>query len=123
MLISISSVRCIRLARFENDRTISFIPHDGTFDLMNYRLSTQVCSYIQENAVVVKSFKFCYEGYSSKVGFISYVFITLQVKPLIWVEAQVEKHSRSRVEYLVRAHSQYKDRRFQIISLAYVCLF
>jgi Adaptor complexes medium subunit family len=30
------------LARFENDRTISFIPPDGSFDLMTYRLSTQV---------------------------------------------------------------------------------
>ena len=29
-------------ARFENDRTISFIPPDGEFDLLNYRLSTQV---------------------------------------------------------------------------------
>lgn len=38
------SVRCVRLARFENDRTISFIPPDGSFDLMTYRLSTQVCS-------------------------------------------------------------------------------
>ncbi len=35
--------RCVRLARFENDRTISFIPPDGAFDLMTYRLSTQVC--------------------------------------------------------------------------------
>ena len=34
--------RCVRLARFENDRTISFIPPDGAFDLMTYRLSTQV---------------------------------------------------------------------------------
>ena len=31
--------QCVRLARFENDRTISFIPPDGHFDLMNYRLS------------------------------------------------------------------------------------
>ncbi|KAK4399697.1 AP-1 complex subunit mu-2 [Sesamum angolense] len=53
--------QCVRLARFENDRTISFIPPDGSFDLMTYRLSTQV-------------------------------------KPLIWVEAQVERHSRSRIE-------------------------
>lgn len=30
------------MARFENDRTISFIPPDGSFDLMTYRLSTQV---------------------------------------------------------------------------------
>ena len=29
---------CVRLARFENDRTISFIPPDGEFDLVNYRM-------------------------------------------------------------------------------------
>ena len=26
--------QCVRLARFEKDRTISFIPPDGAFDLM-----------------------------------------------------------------------------------------
>lgn len=26
--------QCVRLARFENDRTIAFIPPDGNFDLM-----------------------------------------------------------------------------------------
>eukprot|EP00850_Spirogloea_muscicola_P003043 SM000012S25305 [mRNA] locus=s12:266913:269760:+ [translate_table: standard] len=65
--------QCVRLARFENDRTISFIPPDGAFDLMTYRLSTQV-------------------------------------KPLVWVEAQVERHSRTRVEYMVKARSQFKER-------------
>ncbi|KAK3223442.1 hypothetical protein Dsin_010467 [Dipteronia sinensis] len=65
--------QCVRLARFENDRTISFIPPDGAFDLMTYRLSTQV-------------------------------------KPLIWVEAQIERHSRSRVEIMVKARSQFKER-------------
>ncbi|CAF2075759.1 hypothetical protein Bca4012_089656 [Brassica carinata] len=65
--------QCVRLARFENDRTISFIPPDGAFDLMTYRLSTQV-------------------------------------KPLIWVEAQIERHSKSRVEMLVKARSQFKER-------------
>ncbi|KAM3374617.1 AP-1 complex subunit mu-2 isoform X2 [Capsicum galapagoense] len=65
--------QCVRLARFENDRTISFIPPDGPFDLMTYRLTTQV-------------------------------------KPLIWVEAQVERHSRSRVEMSVKARSQFKER-------------
>lgn len=29
--------QCVRLSRFENDRTISFIPPDGEFDLMTYR--------------------------------------------------------------------------------------
>jgi AP-1 complex subunit mu len=65
--------QCVRLTRFENDRTISFVPPDGAFDLMTYRLTTQV-------------------------------------KPLIWVEAQVEKHSRSRIEITVKARSQYKER-------------
>lgn len=32
------------------------------------------------------------------------------VKPLIWVECRVEKHSRSRIEYVVKARSQYKER-------------
>ncbi|MDP2438313.1 MAG: AP-1 complex subunit mu [archaeon] len=34
--------QCVRLSRFENDRTISFIPPDGSFELMRYRLNTQV---------------------------------------------------------------------------------
>lgn len=63
--------QCVRLSRFESERTISFIPPDGEFELMSYRLNTQV-------------------------------------KPLIWVEAVVEKHSHSRVEYMVKAKSQFK---------------
>eukprot|EP00894_Picocystis_sp_ML_P002167 jgi/Pico_ML_1/52684/g3357.t1 len=65
--------QCVRLARFENDRTISFIPPDGAFELMSYRLSTPV-------------------------------------KPLIWVECTVERHSRSRIEYTVKARSTFKER-------------
>merc|ERR1711959_459222 len=65
--------QCVRLARFENDRTISFIPPDGEFELMSYRLSTQV-------------------------------------RPLIWIEAVVEPHSHSRIEYMIKAKSQFKQR-------------
>jgi AP-1 complex subunit mu len=65
--------QCVRLARFENDRTISFIPPDGEFELMSYRLSTPV-------------------------------------KPLIWVEAAVESHRGSRVEYMVKVIAQFKRR-------------
>lgn len=65
--------QCVRLASFERDRTISFIPPDGAFDLMTYRLSQNV-------------------------------------KPLIWVDCQVERYSRSRIEYLVKARSQFKER-------------
>lgn len=65
--------QCVRLARFENDRTISFIPPDGEFELMSYRLNTEV-------------------------------------KPLIWCEAVIESHSGSRIEYLIKAKSQFKKR-------------
>ena len=59
--------------RFENDRTISLIPPDGQFDLMNYR-------------------------------------ITAPTKPLLWVEANVSRPSRSRVEYTVKLKTQFKAR-------------
>eukprot|EP01111_Echinosteliopsis_oligospora_P014631 TRINITY_DN5546_c0_g1_i1.p1 TRINITY_DN5546_c0_g1~~TRINITY_DN5546_c0_g1_i1.p1 ORF type:complete len:428 (-),score=124.60 TRINITY_DN5546_c0_g1_i1:60-1343(-) len=65
--------QCVRLSRFENDRTISFIPPDGEFDLMSYRLNTNV-------------------------------------KPLIWIESITEQHAHSRVEYMIKAKSQFKTR-------------
>ena len=34
--------QCVRLARFENDRTISFIPPDGEFELVKYRVSDNI---------------------------------------------------------------------------------
>merc|ERR1712136_26628 len=65
--------QCVRLSRFDNDRTISFIPPDGEFELMSYRLQTQI-------------------------------------KPLIWVESHIEKYPNSRVEYMIKAKSQFKRR-------------
>ena len=44
--------QCVRLARFENDRTISFIPPDGEFDLMTYRLSTHVKPLIWVESII-----------------------------------------------------------------------
>lgn len=44
--------QCVRLAKFENDRTISFIPPDGAFELMSYRLNTQVKPPIWVDAVI-----------------------------------------------------------------------
>lgn len=34
--------QCVKLNRFESDRTISFVPPDGDFELMSYRLSTKL---------------------------------------------------------------------------------
>jgi len=63
--------QCVRLSRFESERTISFIPPDGEFELMSYRLSATI-------------------------------------KPLIWVEVSCEKFARSRIEFVVKAKSQFK---------------
>lgn len=60
--------QCVRLARFENDRTISFIPPDGEFELMSYRLSTQV------NACLVPSFSYFSFSFSSFSSFSSFTF-------------------------------------------------
>jgi len=65
--------QCVSLARFENDRTISFVPPDGDCDLMQYRLTTPV-------------------------------------RPLIVVEAQVQKYSHSRIEYSIRTRTNFKKR-------------
>lgn len=65
--------QCVRLNKFETERNISFIPPDGEFELMTYRLDTQV-------------------------------------KPLIWVECIVENFSRSKIEYLVKAKTQFKSK-------------
>lgn len=65
--------QCVRLNKFESERVISFIPPDGEFELMNYRLDTHV-------------------------------------KPLIWVECIVENFSRSKIEYLVKAKTQFKSK-------------
>lgn len=34
--------QCVRLSKFENEKIITFIPPDGEFDLMTYRLSTPI---------------------------------------------------------------------------------
>ncbi|XVF43951.1 hypothetical protein PTKIN_Ptkin02bG0081800 [Pterospermum kingtungense] len=97
--------QCVRLARFENDRTISFVPPDGSFDLMTYRLSTQVELFASDfslSLLLSANHLFLMINYGD--------YSCFQVKPLIWVEAQVEKHSRSRVEIMVKARSQFKER-------------
>lgn len=65
--------QCVRLAKFEQERCISFIPPDGEFDLMTYRVDTHV-------------------------------------KPLIWADCVVENFTRSKIEYLVKAKTQFKSK-------------
>ena len=34
--------QCVRLGRFDRDRSITFIPPDGLFELMTYRISENI---------------------------------------------------------------------------------
>uniref|UniRef100_A0AAQ5X4D8 AP-1 complex subunit mu-2 n=1 Tax=Amphiprion ocellaris TaxID=80972 RepID=A0AAQ5X4D8_AMPOC len=46
--------QCVRLSRFENDRTISFIPPDGESELMSYRINTHVKPLIWIESIIEK---------------------------------------------------------------------
>ena len=53
--IDLSDVKfhqCVRLARFENERTISFIPPDGEFELITYRMDMSFKSLFMVDVVV-----------------------------------------------------------------------
>ncbi len=65
--------QCVNLNKFESERAIEFVPPDGEFELMSYRLD-------------------------------------IQLKPLIWVEVAIENHSATKIEYIVKARTNFKNR-------------
>lgn len=65
--------QCVRLGRFENERLVTFIPPDGKFELMSYRLD-------------------------------------IRVKPLFSVDVAVENPSNTRIRFIVRVKSNYKEK-------------
>ncbi|EEB88755.1 hypothetical protein MPER_13235 [Moniliophthora perniciosa FA553] len=82
--------QCVRLSRFENDRTISFIPPDGEFELMSYRmLKLQLITFSTLNTF----------SRSINTGQTFYMG-----------RAAVESHKGSRVEYMVKVIAQFKRR-------------
>uniref|UniRef100_A0A6T6CCA5 MHD domain-containing protein n=1 Tax=Compsopogon caeruleus TaxID=31354 RepID=A0A6T6CCA5_9RHOD len=44
--------QCVRLSKFEADRTISFVPPDGNFELMTYRLSSNLKPPVWADCVI-----------------------------------------------------------------------
>jgi AP-2 complex subunit mu-1 len=46
--------QCVRLTKFDVDRTISFIPPDGEFDLMKYRCTTNVKLPLKVQPIVIE---------------------------------------------------------------------
>jgi AP-1 complex subunit mu len=65
--------QCVDMNKFENERVIEFTPPDGSFELMSYRLNTQL-------------------------------------KPLIWVEVNVDQSTNTKLEYTVKAKSNYRNK-------------
>lgn len=63
--------QCVDMNKFGSERVIEFIPPDGNFELVNYRLNTQL-------------------------------------KPLIWVEVNIDYSSTTKIEYKVKAKSNYR---------------
>ena len=51
-LEDVSLHQCVRLSSFTNDRTISFIPPDGSFQLMTYRATENVSLPFKVHAIV-----------------------------------------------------------------------
>ncbi|KAB5595460.1 AP-2 adaptor complex subunit mu [Ceratobasidium theobromae] len=46
--------QCVRLGKFDSDRTISFVPPDGEFELMKYRSTTNINLPLRVHAIVVE---------------------------------------------------------------------
>uniref|UniRef100_A0A8C4QQN3 AP-1 complex subunit mu-1 n=1 Tax=Eptatretus burgeri TaxID=7764 RepID=A0A8C4QQN3_EPTBU len=87
--------QCVRLSRFDNDRTISFIPPDGEFELLTYRLQTHVKPLIWIESVV--------EKYSHS-----------RVEIMIKVKSQFKKRSTANaVEILIPVPSDADTPRFK----------
>ena len=65
--------QCVNKKKFENERIIEFIPPDGEFELMSYRLD-------------------------------------MQIKPLISVKVNINTISETRIEYVAKAKTNFKNR-------------
>jgi AP-1 complex subunit mu len=65
--------QCVDMNKFGLERSIDFVPPDGEFELMSYRLD-------------------------------------MQLKPLIWAEVKMESISSTKVEYTVKAKTNFKNR-------------
>jgi AP-1 complex subunit mu len=88
--------QCVRLEDFSADRTISFVPPDGTFDLMTYRLPAPALSALSGGCMVTSS-----PGSSSSVSSPSGLNPLLLFVP----EIQSTVYSGTRVEIFVRLKS------------------
>lgn len=86
--------QCVELSKFNIDRTISFIPPDGKFELMSYRLNlanAEEDHREEEEGLKVRNY-------------------AARNRPLILVTTDVEKKSNTRMLISVKLKSQFRKR-------------
>lgn len=105
--------QCVRLSRFENDRTISFIPPDGEFELMSYRLNTQVKPLIWVECLV-ESHSGSRIEYMLKVRSFFSISPPLRTNDLFQAKAQFKRRSTANnVEIIVPVPEDADTPRFR----------
>lgn len=90
--------QCVRLNKFDSDRTISFIPPDGEFELMTYRVSLGGGGGSVSNR----------EVYNQQSQFTD--------PPVIWVTCTIERWSSSRVEYVLKVQIYFCQSKYLFYS-------
>jgi len=101
--------RCVQLGKFEQERTISFIPPDGAFDLMNYRITQNIRVPFEVTAQVEEMGRNRVEyhvkvsaHYSDKVN-ATEVFINIPC-PTNTSRAKIEKCASGKAKYNPGSH-------------------
>lgn len=88
--------QCVRLNKFESDRTISFIPPDGEFELMTYRVSLGAASLSGGGRMNEQQQQYQQQSSSDPSS------SSDRQPPPIWVTCTIERWSASRVEYVLK---------------------
>ncbi|XP_027346486.1 AP-1 complex subunit mu-2 isoform X2 [Abrus precatorius] len=82
----------------------------GALKMRTYLSGMPECKLGLNDRVLLEAQGRATKGKAIDLEDIKFHQLSTQVKPLFWVEAQVEKHSKSRIEIMVKARSQFKER-------------
>ncbi|VDK67014.1 unnamed protein product [Cylicostephanus goldi] len=107
--------QCVRLGKFESDRAISFIPPDGTCELIKYRTTQDIKLPFRYASVQNRDLGYLFliilyhilkSSYTCKIR-ISFVALTICVEEL--VIPLVKEVSKSKLEIKVVLKAEYKQ--------------
>lgn len=69
--------QCVRLSRFEQDRTISFVPPDGDFELLSYRFDARHAKPPIWVEAVIEHYRHSRIEYMLKVQYTRHSYVTV----------------------------------------------